>query len=144
MILNSKRVIRSPTSGYRVIHRRIDRRCLYQTEDRKINSNEKVSNSKQLHRDRRSLVPILYGKITECDVVSWWFAAVVAVVACLIITPIYCGAGSDLPKNATEYIANPMGSRPCSQKRPCTAVCERRATASLTPFANRAERAMLL
>ena len=30
------------------------------------------------------------------------------------------------------------------QKLPCTAVCERRATASKTPLANSAERAMLL
>ena len=49
-----------------------------------------------------------------------------------------------LSKNAHEYIANPMGSRPCYQERPCTAVCERRATNSSTPLANPAERAMLL
>ena len=37
-----------------------------------------------------------------------------------------------------------MGSRPCSQKRPCMAVRERRATTASTPIANPAERAMLL
>ena len=49
-----------------------------------------------------------------------------------------------LPINVTEYIANPMRSRPCSQTRPCTAVCERRATTSLTPLTNHAERATFL
>ena len=36
------------------------------------------------------------GKITACDTLCWWFAAaVVAIVSCLIINPIYCRAGSD-------------------------------------------------
>ena len=38
-----------------------------------------------------------------------------------------------LPSNATEYISNPMSSRPCRQKGPRTAVWVRRATTSLTP-----------
>ena len=109
--------------------------CLCNPEDRKIKANYKVPN-KQLHRDRRSLVPILHPKITLCDVVCWWFAVVVAVVACLTNTQVYCRAGIDPAETPhIRYAANPPGSRLWSQKRLCTAVCERRATTSLTPLA---------
>ena len=47
-------------------------------------------------------------------------------------------------KTYTKYMTNPMRSRPCSQKRRCTAVCKRRATISSTPMVNPAERPMLL
>lgn len=101
---------------HKVIDSRIDRRCLYHKEDPKIKANDKVPNkrlqskikasykapNKQFHHDdRRSLVPRL------CRYVIWYVGgsllAVVAVVACLITTPIYSinRAGSDPAENAT-------------------------------------------
>ena len=49
------------------------------------------------------------GKITVCYTVCWWFADAVAVVACLIITPIYCRAGRDPAEKRHRIYFKPHG-----------------------------------